>query len=297
MRLFLDNIDFSSSSGPNSFGLKLAKSLSFKGHILVDAHEAPDVQLSFIQALGHSGAPIVQRLDGIWFNASQQWQLQNAPIKSTYDEARAVVVQSNFDAKLVRKFFGDHREMHVIGNGTDVGYIQGLDPLSAPSLSGVDKVWSCAASWRPHKRLAENVRYFLEHAGKNDCLVIAGENPDIRVADPRVFWTGKLNYHMLCSLYRASDYFLHLAYLDHCPNTVVDARAAGCHIVCSSSGGTEEIAGLNSTVIEENEWDFEPCELYKPPMLDFSKKRQGRYDTNIDISYIASLYEKVLCNV
>ena len=72
----------------------------------------------------------------------------------------------------------------------------------------------------------------------------------------------------LLSLYKRSTTFLHLAYLDHCPNVVVDAQAAGCRIVCSSSGGTSEIVS-KGIVINEAEWDFKPTKLYKPPLMDF----------------------------
>ena len=59
-------------------------------------------------------------------------------------------------------------------------------------------------------------------------------------------------------------YFLHLAWLDHCPNVVVDAQAAGCNVICSSSGGTSEIV-YNGKIINEPIWDFSPIRLYYPP--------------------------------
>jgi len=296
MRLLLDNIDLSSRSGPNGFGLKLARALSYRGHQLVDRDERPDIQLSFIQQLCDA-APMVLRLDGIWFNLMHDWRAQNEPIRRAYDAAEAVIVQSEFDRRLVQHYFGARDDTYVIHNGTDIELIESIDAMSAPSLHDVEHVWSCAASWRPHKRLSENVRYFREHSGQRDCLVIAGANPDVTISDPRIFYAGDLDYETLASLYRASNYFLHLGWLDHCPNTVVDARAAGCHIICSSSGGTEEIAGLNSTVIEEDEWDFRPCRLYEPPQLDFSRKRQGRFESEIDISAVAKMYESVLMGV
>ena len=45
-------------------------------------------------------------------------------------------------------------------------------------------------------------------------------------------------YCKIYKMYKASTHFVHLAWLDHCPNVVVDARASGCKIVCSSAGGT-----------------------------------------------------------
>ena len=74
----------------------------------------------------------------------------------------------------------------------------------------------------------------------------------------------------LISLYKRSSTFVHLAYLDHCPNVVVDAQAAGCNIVCSSSGGTKEVVDKGFVVVEE-EWDYKPIPLYKPPTMDFTQ--------------------------
>lgn len=296
MRILFDNVVFSSTSGPNSFALKLAKALSKKGHVIVENYEQPDVQLAFIQETAKF-APVVQRLDGIWFNTQSDWKALNAPIVTTFDSAKSVIVQSFFDKMLVEKFFGTRSDVHVIHNGTDKEFIDDVSAFSAPSLKNVEKVWSCAATWRPHKRLPENVRYFLEHAGSNDVLIIAGENPTHVVADNRIFYTGKLDYQSLVSLYKTSDYFLHLAWLDHCPNVVVDARAAGCKIICSSSGGTHEVAGLDAIVIEEDDWDFKPCDLYDPPPMDFSRKVKNKCDSNIDIRHVADEYERVLMSV
>ena len=290
MRVLFENCDFSSRSGPNGFSLKLARALMEGGHaMLVGPHESPEVQLTFIQGINR-GIPIVQRIDGVWFNTTQDWHALNTPIKATWAIARRIIVQSEFDKKLVAAYIGEHEHVDVIHNGTDIQHIESIDVMSVPSLSNADRVWSCAASWRPHKRLKENVRYFLEHAGERDVMVIAGGNPDHRVSHPRIFYAGDLEYDMLVSLYRASDFLLHLAALDNCPNTVVDARTAGCHIICSSSGGTEEIAGLDSTIIDEDEWDLQPCDLYNPPAMDFSRKRRGVYDVDVDIRNVAKLY-------
>ena len=135
-------------------------------------------------------------------------------------------------------------------------------------------VWLCASSWRPHKRLKDNIKYFLEFAPDNAVLAIAGKNAiidDLSVRkNKRIFFLGEIDYLSLLSLYKASSTFIHLAYLDHCPNVVVDAQASGCHVVCSSAGGTKEVV-YNGTVISEDQWDFKPIPLYKPPKIDFTK--------------------------
>ena len=288
MKIYFDNIDFNSRSGPNSFGTKLASELEKNGH-RINKDKDPDIQLSFIQA-AQKLAPVVQRLDGIYFNSEQDWELLNKPIRQTYDLANGVVFQSEFNKTLTEKYFGKKEKSIVIHNGTNLEYISKIPELNDPVINKFDNVWSCASSWRPHKRLSENVRYFLEHSGDNDCLVIAGNNPDYQIKHNRIFYVGNLNYPQLISLYKKSKYFIHLALMDHCPNVVVDARTSGCKIVCSSSGGTKEIAGDHSVIIQDMSWDYLPFKLYEPPRMDFSKINKQEENSIIDISKVTKKY-------
>jgi len=110
----------------------------------------------------------------------------------------------------------------------------------------------------------------------------------------KIVFYGDLQYNKLKELYAASSTFVHLAYLDHCPNVVVDAAAHGCHIVCSSTGGTKEII-KKGTVIQEIEWDFSPTKLYHPPVLDFSKRVEVLEDRE-SINCVES-YETIFRNI
>jgi len=289
LKVFFDNINFQSSSGPNSFGTKLARELEKNGN-RVNKDSDPDIQLSFIQAT-RKIAPLIQRLDGIYFNSEQDWKIQNKPIQQTYEIADAVIFQSNFNKGLTEKYFGKKEKFEVINNGTDLDLISKIPALNNPQLDKFENVWSCASSWRPHKRLEENIRYFLEHSKEKDCLIIAGNNPDYKINHDRIFYVGNLEWPQLISLYKKSNYFLHLALMDHCPNVVVDARASGCQIICSSSGGTKEIAGDNSVIIQDMEWDFLPFKLYDPPKLDFSKKAKQEFQCSVDIKDVGQKYE------
>lgn len=274
------------------FGFKLSKQLLDLGDLVTLDDTNVDLQLSFIQAINKHDVT-VQRLDGIYFNSAQDWNILNRPIKSTYDSAKSVIFQSIFNQKLSEKYFGKHRSSHVIHNGTDIETISRIDPITHPVTDEFENVWCCASSWRPHKRLKENVMYFLEHASERDCLVIAGSNPDFEISHPRIFYVGNLDWTVLISLYKRSKYFVHLALMDHCPNVVVDARASGCHIICSDSGGTKEIAGKKATIIKDMEWDFSPFKLYEPPKLDFNLKSTNVFDNDIDIKTVAKKYKNV----
>ena len=290
MKIYLDNVNLGSPSGPNSFARKLQNSLINKGHSISDTN--PDVQISFILAT-RKIAPMIQRLDGIYFNSEQDWKNLNAPIKASYEITDAVIFQSNFNKALTEKYFGSKELFEVIPNGTDLAAINQIKKLQHPAIDKYEKVWCCASSWRPHKRLIENIKYFLEFSDEKTCLVVAGNNPDYVIEHERIFYAGNLEWQQLISLYKRSEVFIHLALMDHCPNVVVDARASGCKIVCSDSGGTKEIAGSNADVVKDMAWDYLPFKLYEPPSLDFSKITKSGVNSNLDVKHAAEQYIRI----
>ena len=298
MKISFENVDFRSRSGPNSFGLKLARSLHKSGHTITGIPTDPDidVNLAFIQS-SNAFRPTVLRLDGIYFNSEQDWKAMNEPIRRSYEFADAVIVQSEFNRILTERYFGKRDNVHIVHNGTDLHLIDKIPPAEVGI--GRENVWMCASSWRPHKRLQDNIALFRALSGPNDVMLVAG-TPDVQydVYDQRVKFLGDLTWEQIISCMKASSKFVHLAWLDHCPNVVVDARACGCRIYCSSAGGTEEIAGTDALVLEEDHWDFEPTALYQPPKIGgFGNLRSSIYDTessDIDIELVKQKYESVL---
>jgi len=292
MNIHLENVNLQSTSGPNHFASKLIKYMD----ATFDPNSTPDARLCFIESHRNTfdDTPLFQRLDGIYFNTAQDYKLQNTNIKRTYDNADGIIFQSNFNKELITKYFGEHKNSAVIHNGADVEYIEKVPPLTNSKLDKYEDIWCCASSWRPHKRLSENIKYFLEHSSEKDCLVIAGEKNEDIIKDHRVFYVGNVSTLQLTSLYKRSKYFIHLAWLDHCPNVVVDARASGCQIICSSAGGTKEIAGPNAIIIKEDKWDFSPVELYNPPALDFEKTIKNKWEIDYNMNGVASLYKKFI---
>ena len=125
-------------------------------------------------------------------------------------------------------------------------------------------------------------------------MIVAGRVETDIIHDERIKYVGNLNIEQLISLYKRSDNFVHLAWLDHCPNVVVDARASGCRIICSSSGGTKEIAGPNAIIIEEDDWNFQPVELYKPPRLNFSRRIKNKFESEYNMEVVATRYKNFL---
>lgn len=298
LTIHFDNVDFNSTTGPNRFAFRLADNLSKRGHMIspVVQCSSVDVQLSCIQ-MGQKRAPTALRLDGIYFNLDQDWEKMNEPIRWSYENADAVIVQSLFNRELTRRYFGEHPNVHVVHNGTDLNHIASIEPMQSKVLDGYDDVWVCASSWRPHKRLEDNIRYFQEKAPKGTCLLVAGKiGYDIGPGFDNlkdVYYAGVLHPNELIALYKRASHFLHLAFLDHCPNVVINARAAGCKIVCASSGGTYEIAGRDAIVVKDLEWDLEPLMLYNPPELDFNETVNIGLDSVLDINHVANQYLNV----
>jgi len=302
MNIHLDNVNLSSTSGPNSFARKLTKYGKQAG-VQFDLAKPPDAHLCFIESRREKfGAPMFQRVDGIYFNTHfgrNKYLLQNSNIKRIYDMASGIIFQSEFSKKLTTKYFGEHPNTTIIHNGADTDMIAATNPIINTVLDSYENVWSCAAHWRPHKRLSENVRYFAEHSGEKDCLVVAGkyDGNEPCFSHSRVFNVGQLPSQALIALYKRSKYFLHLAWLDSCPNVVVDARASGCKVVCSSAGGTKEVAGPDAIVIEEEEWDMSPTNLYRPPRMDFEKKIENPYDSEFNMIETVEKYKRFMTAV
>ncbi len=300
MNIFLDNVNLASTSGPNYFAQKLRSHINKSGHSCEPTPSSEtDVQLSFIESHRRYSAdiPLVQRLDGIYYNSSDSCHIKNQNIERTYNDADGVIFQTNFNKELVFSFFGPRDNYAIINNGADLEMIESIEPSNHKIFKDHENVWACAAQWRPVKRLRENINYFLQNSGDDDCLVVAGQDADIKINHPRIFYTGQVNIPTLLSIFKASKYFVHLAWIDHCPNVVVDARVCGCEIICSSTGGTREIAGPNATVIQEEEWDLKPLSFVMPPGMDLSKKFQNNIDSDLDMRYSANKYIDFLTKI
>lgn len=291
MKISLENVNLGSNSGPNSFARKLINNLDKAEHEIVDIQHS-DVNLCFIESYRSeiNSKPTFQRLDGIYFNSDQNYKSQNNNIARTYNQAKGVIFQSEFNKRLIFEWFGAHDNYEIIHNGADLEVIKDIPALSGKIVEKYENIWTCAALWRPHKRLKDNIRYFLEHSSERDCLLVAGANSDNTIKHPRVKFLGPLKPEYLISIYKASTYFIHLAWLDHCPNVVIDARACGCKVICSSTGGTKEIAGPNATIIQEDEWDLKPTKLYQPPEIKFDKKLDNHLNSCYHMKKVTERY-------
>lgn len=280
MKIHFDNVNFGSQTGPNTFATRLARKLFESGHEVTGEGPSADVSLIFIERSGRPLAKkVVQRLDGIWFKPAD-YATKNSGIRSTYDFADAVVWQSEFDMQMTTKWFDRPRIgdtlSRVIHNGIEVNPVKELTiPALVNLRSDYKKMYVCSANWHPQKRLRDNIALYkkLRESESNSCLIILGHNPDVRVADPHIFYAGSQPAEAYNEIYAAADWMLHLAWADHCPNVVVEALAQGTPVICSTVGGTKEIVGSYGLALPDvstSQYNYELYDYDNPPEVDLS---------------------------
>lgn len=307
MRIHFDNVNLSSSSGPNSFAQRLRNYLIEEGHrVDLDNGIDSDISLVFIEHSGSTLAKkVVQRLDGIWFSP-QEFETKNIRIKKLYNSANYVVWQSEFDKKMTEKWWGN-RSGSVIRNGISI-----TDNLDIKLQSQIDalkkkheKIFVCSANWHSQKRLKDNIGLFnhLKEKYPTSCLIVMGSNGNASIKD--VYITGSLTHEHCIQIFKNCDWMLHLAWLDHCPNTVIEAISCGVPVICSEEGGTKEIVGEYGIILKENlKYDFELTNYDSPPRIDLKQingllpeKSSLGCPPNLSIKNSAEKYLRVFKNL
>ena len=286
MNFYFDNVNFHSGTGPNTFAARLAKELINLGHTITDPKNC-DVHLAFIEQKTPkaSHSRLIQRLDGIWFKPEEFVPL-NRNMKITYLNAEHVIWQSNFDKQMTEKHWGK-KMGSVIHNGIELLKIKIKNPGIRHLRQTYEKIFVCSASWHRQKRLKENIELFFSLKTKypNSCLVIMGDSPDHIINYHDVFYTGLVSHDTCLEIYAAADWMIHLAWLDHCPNTVVEALSQNCPVICTDSGGTKEIVGKNGIIIPETtQYQFELTDYDAPYKLELPLLELPKLE--IDNSYL-----------
>lgn len=300
MKIHFSNVDFRSSTGPNTFAQRLANSLRRRGYDIVSQDNEYDVFLAFIEpaSIPKPGTKIIQRLDGIWFKP-EEFHEKNQNIKWLYDRSNSIVWQSNFDKKMTEKYWGE-RSGKVIHNGIEIKSVTISDPVLKKIREQSDRIFVCSASWHRQKRLKENIEFYLKNRRQNDTLLVLGKNPDFLVEGYNIFYLGQCSHETCLQIYSASDWMIHLAWLDHCPNVVVEAMSQGCPVICTDSGGTQEIVGRNGIILrEDTPYDFSLLDYDSPYSISSHLRIQNldKLEVNfesIDIEKVCDQYEEII---
>lgn len=278
MKIHLDNVNLNSNSGPNSFAKRLSKGLIESGHEveLYDGRSS-DISVVFIEPSGRPLAKkVVQRLDGIWFSP-EEFETKNSNIKNLYQNSDGVIWQSEFDKEMVTKWWGNHQNGVIIRNGIDLNPVK---KFTIPALEQIrnqyEMVFVCSANWHPQKRLLENINLYkhLRKFYKSAALIVMGSNP-VQVADNHIFYTGPQPHEVCLEVFSCSNWMIHLAWLDHCPNTVVEALSQGTPIICSEQGGTKELVKEFGVILKESKsYNYELTNYDNPPPMNYANLKR-----------------------
>lgn len=302
MKIFFDNVNFSSNSGPNTFAYRLAENLNSRGHTISSTPEC-DIHFAFIEQTQKkvSSSKLIQRLDGIWFKPDE-FVKKNTNIKATYNAADYVIWQTEFDNRMITKFWGN-RSGEVIHNGITLTKVAVTHPDLIHLKNKYEVIFVASANWHRQKRLKENIEFFNNfcRVNKNACLLIAGSNPDHIVKQENILYVGNLDKNLLMQVYATSNWMIHLAWLDHCPNTVIEALSQNVPVICSEDGGTKEIVKEFGLVLpEQHPYQFDLIDYSNPPDINFNieKLPEIKVDpSHVDINIVADKYEKCFTEI
>lgn len=216
------------------------------------------------------------RLDGVIYNKNLNHKKQNKDIAKNLHKSDGVVYQSNFSKKVCDKFLGKFDGVKsIIYNGASPEYYKNI------SLSNVifKHVFVSFARWRPHKRLKDIIESFLLASIENSCLIIGGDisksglsREEIKMYFSKfnIKYVKKLSQKQMASYLKIATAFIHLCWIDNCPNSVVEAICSETTVISNNISGTPEIVKPSNGIIVniDDEYSFKPCELYKPPKID-----------------------------
>ena len=297
MKIYFDNVSFGSNTGPNTFAHRLASQLGLMGHDIVGHKERYDIFLCFIEPTikPEKRCKFIHRLDGIWFKP-EQFHTHNQMIKWAYDNSDSVIWQSRFDKEMTEHHWGTHPGV-VIHNGIALGKANTFQKNILSIRKSYKRVFACSANWHRQKRLKENTDLFLKLKEKypDSCLIVMGSNPDHYVKHKDIFYTGSIPHSICSEVFSIADWMIHLAWLDHCPNVVVEALGSGCPVICTDSGGTAEIVRENGVIINESKkYQFELCDYDNPPGINAALIDLPEIKVKTDYLKIESIAKKYL---
>ncbi len=253
--------------GPSIFGERLRDALietGWKWNRLF-----PSISFIFGSGFFRPFGLNILRLDGLYLDSNNTLgdsDTKNKPLHKAYINADGIIFQSEFSRKLFQSFMGKRNcPQTVIPNGSPVSFSN-----EGPKIKyGFNKTLLCSGNWRAHKRLDCIIEGFLEYGARDTGLVIIGNAPEDRINHSNIKFIDRVPTYDLPQYLRGGDAFIHLSWLDNCPNSVVEVLSGGLPVLCTHNGGTKELVKDNGSVIEcEEDYDFKKVNLYNPPKCD-----------------------------
>jgi len=253
----------------------------------------------------------ILRLNGVYHNLSQDYKKLNINLKKNMHKPDAIVYQSLFSKKICDKYIGKFQKpITIISNGFDSSIFDDIKP----TIRKYKYNFLSFSRWRPHKRLIDIIKCFKLAAITDSCLYIAGDISVLNLTKKdkkkylekikNIIYLGKIKEKEIYRYLKICDAFIHLCWIDNCPNAVIEAIAAGRTVITNNVGGTKEIVEPSGGIVckIDKPYNLEPCRLYEPPKFDYNivinamkqviKEKRKIYKKHIEMEDIARQYKK-----
>lgn len=297
-------------SGPKVFLKRLADSIRKQNLAKVYSPFLPfyDIALFSVYNKSYYKKKYILRVDGIYFdklNTFGDTKILNHQIFDSIDQADGLIFISEFSKKIVEKFYGNlNKPYTVIHNSVplDIFNQNGDNYRKKYSLKKSDRVLITSAHWRRHKRLEETIELLGKLNNINNIyklIVLGGNKINKHYANDNIIFAGEVSPNKLAKWYRTADIYVHLAWIEPCGNTQIEAMACGLPVVCCNNGGIGETVINSSGGIVANtdiEYQYDIIDYYNPPKPDYNKLIEvidkiyinyQKYKNNINYNYLS----------
>jgi len=218
-----------------------------------------------------------------------------------------IVYQSIYSKKTFEKFFPKLRKIDtlttVIYNGIDLKKF--TFQMRNKSADGINLVTTGRLVGRKRIHQLVDVLYYVCKQFPKSKLYIFGQQredlvnlimrraKELGVVD-NVMLMGKVHPERLRLYYLNMDIMVHPAWIDYCPNAVIEGMASGLPVVCPSIGGTPELVGPAGKIIrEEYDIGFKEIEnVHKIPMINAEEYANAIIEVYEDLEEYSLLARK-----
>tara|TARA_S200000501_G_C20788616_1_gene728436 strand:- start:161 stop:1165 length:1005 start_codon:yes stop_codon:yes gene_type:complete len=306
-------------SGPNNFLNRLKYEFSKKNGISAVNNINFFKDISIYNSVSRFSLfkPYILRLDQLYYDSNNESanKLLNQKIFKSIEKADGVIYQSEWAKKLYDTQFKPIKKPHcIIRNGIEIPNKPAIDE-KINNLKKEKLIIACSANWRNHKRLDGIINVIIELNKQLYCeLIVIGEVNKKRKDLPYIKYLGNIKSYEVIKNLNKAHIFIHLSWLEACPNSVVEAVGNYVPTICNNVGGTREVievtnGGLISECDDEALLDNllyrkKTLDLESPPKIDYKVviddifKLINNYEyyfnlivtTNIDIVNISNKY-------
>lgn len=225
---------------------------------------APYLPGFVLDMLKRRGVPIVHNQNGVFYRAwyAGDWEAQNRRMARSYHVADWVFYQSEFCRRAADRFLGPRSGPgETLYNAVDTARFTPEQGRTDEARNGYSFLITGKIGNHLYYRLESTIAglRMARDGGLDARLVVAGwveaeARSRAEALAGKLGLTGKISFtgtytqQQAPEVYRAADAYVMTKHNDPCPNTVLEALAAGLPVLYSDSGGVPELVGSDAGV-------------------------------------------------